>query len=229
MKKQILLFAAAVLCLSNVHAYTGLTFDNEFSKNTKNLFAHPSTKQSAPSLFLKGKGGDAFAQGKFVVSLGYGFPNLGKAVLNALISDSAVNVTSTGIGPIHLRAEYALSDGVGFGVSVNYISCGVKFTDLPYDYTWSRSSLSILARLNFHFATSDQIDPYFGIGAGYRQATWKFSSTDPAYSGEKIPGFSPFGFETTIGMRYYFTDGFGMYTELGIAKSVIQAGIVASF
>ncbi|MEK6616065.1 MAG: hypothetical protein AABZ32_08145 [Bacteroidota bacterium] len=46
---------------------------------------------------------------------------------------------------------------------------------------------------------------------------------------ESIPGFSPFGFEMTIGVRYYFVDGFGVYTEMGIAKSIIQAGLVVAF
>lgn len=79
-----------------------------------------------------------------------------------------------------------------------------------------------VARLNFHFSTTETIDPYFGIGAGYKQATWKFAYTDPNYTGENIPGFTSFGFETTIGLRYYLMPGFGMYAELGIAKSVIQ-------
>lgn len=177
---------------------------------------------------LFAKGDDAFGEGKMVISAGYGFPNLGKAVLVALVNDSAINVKVTGLGPIHFRAEYGLSDGVGLGVSVNYISCGITYTELPYEYKFSRSSLSILARLNFHFGTTETLDPYFGIGAGYKQATWKFSSNDPSYTGESAPGFNPFGFETTIGVRYYFTPGFGIYTELGIAKSVVQAGLAVA-
>ncbi len=178
---------------------------------------------------LKEGGGSAFEQGCVVITAGYGWPNLGKAVIEALISDSATNVKSTGLGPIHFKAEYGLSDGVGMGVSVNYINFGVSFFELPYDYDYSRSSLSILARINFHFGTTDQLDPYFGVGAGYRQASWKFKSTDPNYQEESIPGFSPFGFETTIGLRYYFTEGFGIYTEIGIAKSVIQGGLAVKF
>ena len=198
----------------------------------RNFLSVPSMDlfHSSAKLFpKKGKGGDAFAEGKVIISAGYGWPNLGQAVLNAFISDSAINVKATGLGPIHVKAEYALSDGVGMGLSVNYISCGVKYTEVPYEYTWSRSSLSVLMRINFHFGTTDVLDPYFGIGAGYKQASWKFKSTDPNYAGESAPGFSPFGFETTIGLRYYFTEGFGIYTEMGIAKSVIQGGLVVAF
>ncbi len=211
------------LCAGSLWANTGLWNSNPM------LQKHTLKKKNIlDSKKLFGEGGKSFEQGKFVISAGYGFPNLGKAVLTALVSDSAVNLKVTGMGPVHFRAEYALSDGVGFGVSVNYISCGVSFTELPYTYNFTRSSLSILARINFHFGTTENLDPYFGVGAGYRQATWKFTSSDPAYGGESVPGFTPFGFETTIGVRYYFTPGFGMYTELGIAKSVIQAGLVVA-
>jgi opacity protein-like surface antigen len=190
---------------------------------------------SSNNFFNKEGGDDAFKKGKIFVSGGYGFPNLGKAVITALITDGT-NIKVTGVGPLHFKAEMALSDGVGFGLSVNYISFGVKWnsTDtasamIPYDNQISRSSLSILARINFHFGTTDKLDPYFGVGAGYKQATYKYTTNDPNGNNISAPGFSPFGFETTIGVRYFFMPGFGLYTEMGIAKSVIQVGLVGSF
>ena len=228
------LLAVGMLAAFNSFAFDGIM--NSSSMQLLNQHQKLAFSCTSPELFkskhniLKSEGGgNSFAQGKIVISAGYGGPNLGKAVVNAIISDSATNVKATGMGPIHFKVEYGLSDGVGFGLSVNYMSFGVKFTELPYDYTFSRSSLSLLARINFHFGTTEQLDPYFGVGAGYRQATWKFESTDPTYTGESIAGFSPFGFETTIGLRYYFTEGFGIYTEMGIAKSIIQGGLVVSF
>ena len=101
--------------------------------------------------------------------------------------------------------------------------------NIPYSNEFSRSSFSALARINFHFGTTEKLDPYFGVGAGYRQATWEFKTNDPNNLEDvKAPGFSPFGFETTIGLRYYFTPAFGLYTELGFAKSAIQAGFVVA-
>lgn len=222
--------AFTVVLLSGIFLFAGsLWANNGFLGQTSMLKKHEikrSPLQGSKKLFAEG--GQAYETGKVVITAGYGWPNLGKAVLVALVNDSAVNVKVTGMGPVHFRAEYAISDGVGLGVSVNYISCGVTYTELPYEYKFSRSSLSILGRLNFHFGTTKELDPYFGIGAGYKQATWKFSSNDPSYIGESIPGFNPFGFETTIGVRYYFTPAFGIYTELGIAKSVVQAGLAVA-
>ena len=68
-------------------------------------------------------------------------------------------------------------------------------------------------------------DPYWGIGAGYKTGKWTFDSNDPDFGKTAFKTPIPFGFETTVGLRYYFTDMIGFYAELGIAKSVIQGGI----
>jgi len=232
MKKShtlILLFSIFIFA-GSVWANTG-PLENKayFSNNDLRTNKMLSTKKPFA------EAGGAFAKDKVVISAGYGVPNLGKAIMTVLIG-SGTDVVATGIGPLHLKGEYGLSDGVGIGLSVNYVSFGAKWRSPDssgtgfYTNTFSRSSLSVLGRINFHFGTTDKLDPYFGIGAGYRQATWKLTSTDPAYADDiSAPGFSPFGFETTIGLRYYITKGFGLYTEMGIAKSVIQFGLVGAF
>ena|ERR1051326_1587758 len=236
MKKIITLSAAAMI-------FSLSTFATDFYwakkiKPKRNLLSlsSPDLFQSHVKLLTKAdKGGDAFHQGAFVVSAGYGFPNLWKSVVNLFIGSNATNITATGMGPLHFRAEYGISNGVGLAASINYMSFGAKWTTNDsagvgiYQNKLSSSSLSVLARLNFHFSVTDQLDPYFGIGAGYKNRTWKYTTTDPAYANKSAPGFSPFGFEMTIGMRYYITDAIGIYTEIGIAKSVIQAGLAAKF
>ncbi|TAL60806.1 MAG: hypothetical protein EPN85_06415, partial [Bacteroidetes bacterium] len=117
MKKPItvVLFSGILLSASSAFAFTGelknknLLFKNEKIKAVPLSFSYPALINAPCSrkskLFSRAEGGDAFGQGKVVISFGYGFPNLGKAVLTALISDSAVNVKPTGIGPLHFRAE----------------------------------------------------------------------------------------------------------------------------
>lgn len=225
--RKITLFVLAITAFSTgLFAGTGLNrkkgiLNSDHSKASFNT----SIGLPVSKFQLRKEGAESFAQGTMVFSLGYGFPNLWKAILNEVVSDSAYGVKVIGTGPVHFRGEYGISDGVGFGVSVNYVSAGVNYTEGLYWYKLTRSSLSVLARLNFHFAKSESVDPYFGIGAGYKQATFKFTTNDPDYTGESFPAFSPFGFEATIGVRYYINDFIGLYTELGIAKSVIQAGL----
>jgi hypothetical protein len=61
---------------------------------------------------------------------------------------------------------------------------------------------------------------------GFRGGASKFDSNAsfaPKYS-ESIKE-SPFGFETTIGCRYFLSDKVGAYIEGGFAKSAVQIGV----
>lgn len=178
----------------------------------------------------------AWGEGKIAISIGYGFPNLGKTFFK--IYENEANYKATGAGPIHFRGEYGLTDKIGFGLSVNYISYGAEWTGEDYDinnnlvtykYDFSYSSISIMPRMNLHFGTSEKVDPYWGIAAGYNIKNYSFTSTDPDFIETNTPGLFPIGFETTIGLRYYFTPNIGAYAEFGLAKSIIQGGLAIAF
>ena len=77
-----------------------------------------------------------------------------------------------------------------------------------------------------------KFDPYLGLGVGYRNSSYKYSSTDPNWDESTFTGFkNPFNFggDLTFGTRYFFTDNIGAYVELGIAKSILQLGLTAKF
>ena len=233
--KKITLIAIALLSVNFLFAFEKNDEANFMLAKTNSVVLNSNSLLN-PDLQItkkRDRGGDAFAQGAIVISAGYGFPNLGKAVMTSLINSGSgsTDIKATGIGPLHFKGEYGLSDKIGFGVSVNYISFGAKWTSydatgaIPFSNSFNRTSLSVLARLNIHFATSGKLDPYWGIGAGYRSATYTFTTNDPNNASHSAPALSPVGFETTIGLRYYITPLLGLYTEIGIAKSVIQVGL----
>ncbi|MBI3501497.1 MAG: hypothetical protein HY063_06865 [Bacteroidetes bacterium] len=192
------------------------------------------------NLFAKKHGGqakNAFGEGTIVISAGYGFGNFTQALFSFANSFGGYSYSS--IGPIHGKFEYGLSDNIGVGLSMNYIGAKAKWNDTydvynsttgnydtyPCTNEWDFSSLSILARFNVHFATTEKLDPYWGIGAGYRSGSWSQSSTCQGGTTRAYPSYQPFGFETTFGLRYYFTDNIGLYSEIGWAKAVIQFGV----
>jgi len=179
--------------------------------------------------------GWAFGEGKIVLSLGYGAGSGGllKAVLKAYEDSAGYNFTS--FGPIHFRGELGLSEKVGIVLSVNYNSWRANWTHTGsglaatvYQDELKRTVTSILGRFNFHFGTTEKLDAYWGIGAGYRMPKYTFTSTEPGYD-FTVPGISHFGLETTLGVRYYLMPGFGLYGELGLAQSLVQGGIVVAF
>jgi opacity protein-like surface antigen len=172
-----------------------------------------------------------FDQSTIAMSIGYGFPNWGKLLFTAF--ESEAEYTATGWGPVHFRGEFGLSKNVGIGISLNYTTFGAKWTttnnNVTYLNRFTYNSFSVLGRLNLHFAVTDQLDPYFGVGAGYRSGTYDLTSNDPAYDDYNYETIFPVGFETTLGLRYYFSEGIGMYVELGLAKSLIQGGLAVAF
>ena len=170
----------------------------------------------------------SFEQGNIIFSAGYGFPNLGKSLFKIYEDETGYDVG--GIGPLHGKFEYAVSDNIGVGLTFNFVSYDVNWTDsdggTTYNYTYDVTGWRVNARLNFHFLNSDNVDPYFGLGIGYGNTTWSFTTNDPFFGGGAISSPIGIGFETTVGLRYYFTEMIGLYGELGLAKSLIQGGLV---
>lgn len=178
----------------------------------------------------KEKGNLAFKEGDNIITAGYGWPNLVATFLNAYNPSNDVKIS--GLGPISLKYERAIAPKIGVGVSVNYADAHATYTDSGYNYKVGRNTTSVLFRLNVHFATTDKLDAYWGIGVGYRGVNWYAKTNDPKYNVDNflkdINGVTnplPIGFETTLGLRYYLTPKIGIYTELGLAKAIIQGGI----
>ena len=179
-----------------------------------------------------------FDENTNTISAGYGFVTLLGTISESFNSYNDLKYSS--LGPIYLKFEHAISDKVGMGLNLAYATNKWEYrydesststngttTTNQYTETTDRSTYSILVRMNFHFGESDKFDPYAGFGVGYRNAKWTEKSTSPnGTSGVELKTSVPFGFEMTIGARYYFAEHFGVYLETGLAKSVVQAGLV---
>jgi opacity protein-like surface antigen len=179
----------------------------------------------------------AFEEGRSIVSVGYGVAGLSGTFFRDFFDGT--DIVSKNFGPIYFKYEYAVSEKLGIGVAVANVSNSYSTTGSYIDnngisrnYTekLSRSNTSILARLNWHFGEDDNFDPYFGFGMGYRFGGWEYTISDPAAGdNETVPAVIPFGFELTTGARYFFTDNFGIYGEVGLAKSIGQFGLSVKF
>jgi len=177
-------------------------------------------------------------EGDITISAGYGFPNLVGAVFKTYESNNDFKVTS--IGPVYLKGEYMIEEKIGIGgvaayagnsISYNYLGILDSGATTTYEDKISRTTLSILARFNYYFVNSEKANIYAGVGTGYRIANWKYTFGDPDIddSNNEIPNLVPLGFEFTFGARYFFTENIGIYTELGLAKSLFQVGLSAKF
>lgn len=181
--------------------------------------------------------GQAFTKSYSLISAGYGFSDFSIENYAFNILDD-IHITRT-TGPVFLKYEHGLTEHLGMGInfailqsdytySVQYDSAGVlAHKDVEDSYL----RYSVLARLNYHFGTYNKFDPYIGMSLGYRspleiittEQNGGFTSMH-IYSDSNI-----FGFELTLGARYFISKNFGLYTEFGLAKAPIQAGLVLKF
>jgi hypothetical protein len=170
--------------------------------------------------------GQAFEQGTKVVSVGYGFGNLNRALFKTY--ESMGGYKYSGMGPLFAKFEYGVSDKIGLGLNIAHINANVKYGTGSSQSEIDWKNTSALLRMNIHFSNSDKLDAFWGAGLGYRFGSWKFKNEDSSID-EVMPNIIPLGFETTIGVRYFFIENLGIYAEAGIAKAPIQFGLNAKF
>ncbi|MCB0429288.1 MAG: outer membrane beta-barrel protein [Flavobacteriales bacterium] len=192
----------------------------------------------AMTTLVSGAFAQSFEMGHSSVQVGYGFGNFIRAIFKTY-EDTYSQFSFKGTGPAFAKFEYAVSDKVGVGVNLAYVSASVSYTDtsvfVPSAGTFYRQTLkwynvSALARINVHFGSNDKFDPYWGAGLGYRTGKTSYTDNDPNYDNSStLKTYIPFGFETTFGARYYFTDNIGIYAETGLAKAVFQVGLSGKF
>jgi opacity protein-like surface antigen len=181
--------------------------------------------------------GQSFDEGVNNISVGYGIGTFIGAIAKDYENEAGYKFTGT--GPIYLKYEYGVSEKLGLGINLAY--AGYEFAntasysndqgqEIIFNETTKYNTFSILARLNVHFGDNDKFDPYWGVGLGYRNSNWSYESSDP--NGQNDNDFNlnfPFGFETTLGARYFFIPSLGAYAEVGLAKSVFQVGLTGHF
>lgn len=189
---------------------------------------------SAPSLTRKGANN---------ISIGIGTGNLVQEILRDAVSIGNDNsVTFTATGPLFFKYENMVDKRIGFGLNLAYMKNNINYNDvnqdnMGQDYTYNADlscvTFSAIARFNYHFMDHDKVDPYIGLGVGFRDVKWSYSDNDPFDTNNQneanialstLPS-SPFGGDLTLGVRFLPHPNIGIYMEAGIAKGVIQGGL----
>lgn len=191
------------------------------------LLAFISTTMISTTVFAqKGAASNqAVSQGNFIIDAFYGYPYFNGSLLQGL-SNHSDKVKST--GHIGGKFEYMVSDKIGIGAEFTWADASVKFqndTTLIY-YKAGVSKIRVLGRMNIHFATTGNLDPYFTIGAGYKKTTWYDNEPGAgSFSGNLIPVSVRVG----VGLHYYFSDFVGINAEIGLGGPIMQGGLSFKF
>lgn len=192
----------------------------------------------------------AVQQGNVLIDAYYGFPDLYKTVLRAgYETTDNTGFKVGGIGPVGIRAEYMLGDKIGLGVDVGFTDANVQFTRTS-EYVYSEDGTSLftgipvtyedkagtrkiggMVTFNYHFLDSDALDAYAMLGAGYKQRTYYYETTQANYAdGAEFKGINPIAFRIGAGMRYFFTDNIGANLAIGFGQGgLVNGGLSFKF
>ena len=179
----------------------------------------------------------ALEQGNVIIDAYYGFPNLYSTVFKTLYeSSNSTGLTLGSQGPLGIRAEYLITDKVGFGIDLGMNSSSISFseadinTNIIYDYKFSTRKIGAIFTFNYHFVENDKLDAYFVVGGGYGNRNFKFTSTDPNYIEESVESLIPISYKIGVGMRYFFTENIGANLALGLGQGgIANVGVSAKF
>ena len=176
----------------------------------------------------------AFQEGRSYISLGYGVGNLGNAVINQYKNNvENFNFNYESEGPYFMKYEYGIKGKFGVGISAAYLKGNGTWQYISEGYTFNgeinRTGINLNVRANYHFGDHLKFDPYIGLGGGIRINKVKVSSDEINYKKLNIPTVFPLGVELTLGTRFMLTENIGVYTEVGIARTILQFGLTGSF
>ena len=178
----------------------------------------------------------AIEEGNIIIDAYYGFPNLYSTVFKTLYeSSNSTGLTLGSQGPLGIRAEYLITDKVGFGIDLGMNSSSISYSEADinnniYDYKFTTRKIGAIFTFNYHFVENDKLDAYFVVGGGYGNRTFKFTSTDPNYIEESVESVIPISYKIGVGMRFFFTENIGANLALGLGQGgLVNAGISAKF
>ena len=104
---------------------------------------------------------------------------------------------------------------------------GYKYSDSSYNAKWNYIIVGVRGAYHYNgFENLPDLDLYAGAMVGYNIVKYT-SDLDEDYFGKNYG--SGIGVSGFAGARWFFTDMFGVYAELGYGVSVLNAGVTFKF
>ncbi len=173
--------------------------------------------------------GQDFEKGGSYITIGYGVD------VNGLPGSSAYR--TFGIGPIMASYEYGITDIIGIGRIG--VQGGIAFSHYNYDdyigiwypytvdYIKSANRFTVFAKAPYHFEFDvDGLDVYAGAGFGINFDSEKYDYWSNGTVVEGKRSSANFVHYIFAGARWYFSDSFGVYLEVGDGIANINGGVV---
>jgi len=163
---------------------------------------------------------------KSMIELGDKVINAGIGIGNTLYLGGSGY--STMVPPISVSYEQAVVDDVfrkgviGLVGSVGYTSFKFRYTLDNQDWGWNYHNIILGAGALLHYPLIDRMDTYIGGMLGYNFTTIADYGDSGDNNPESVGGLVPAGF---IGVRYYFTEQYAAFAQLGYGVAYLTLGV----
>ena len=161
----------------------------------------------------------SFNKGDNVVSVGVG---IGGYYSGSFYSGSGVNRMPA----ISLYYENCVKDNLFDAKSSLGIGGMVGYTSAKWSNYWKTSHTTFGVRGALHYALVNKLDTYTGLMLGYDVVSWKYYDTYYKSSGNAA---SDIAFSWFLGARYYLTDTFAAFAEVGYGVANFNLGLTLKF
>ena len=137
--------------------------------------------------------------------------------------------SSTTIPPISISFEKGIVDDVlekgviGVGAYLGYTSYKYHYVYSFYDYGWKYTNIIVGARGSFHYPVIDNLDTYVGLLLGYNIRLSTAIGEADLY--DSTPDRGSIAYSGYVGARYYFSDKFSGFAELGYGIAYLTLGL----
>lgn len=176
----------------------------------------------------------ALKKGDLLITGFTSYPNWGKFLLETALGSSGVSSYNVkGFPPSGAKAEFMLSDEIGFTLDGIFNGWNAKWKANGYNYEAGVFRTRIQIGLNYHIPDldSDNLDLYGGFGIGSNTNSKKFITDDEYVNEEQYIGNSflsfPISARVRVGGTYYVSQVIGINAELALGGPVIGIGVIA--
>ena len=157
----------------------------------------------------------AQTKGDNVVGFGIGF---GGTIYSGYYGSGISRIPTLSVNYEHFIVDnlWDENSSIGVGGILGYASASTDY--------WKSSNIIIGGRGALHYQFTDKLDAYTGLMLGYDVASFKWKGFD--YGSSSAGGFT---YSWFLGGRYYFSDTFAAFAELGYGIAVFNVGVAMKF
>ncbi len=164
------------------------------------------------------------------VSIGYGFPNLDKYLLNDFYGYNTGSATQT--GPIIASLDYHFAPRMAIGVMVNYGKVSRPYYDYNtgvQDFTGSLTNTAVLLNFTRYMGgASQKVVPYTRTAIGFNTGEAKYLNADGSKAANTDDG-TTLAYQVGLGVQVNATKNGGFFVEAGYGKYIVAGGVKLKF